>query len=97
MFGPLRLALVGSCLLIAYPPAVAAAWAKWGNLACQLASHLLTAIFWGPWQAKLNRDDRGPASPYLKKILATHWLRTLLINAYAAILLAWAIVAVERG
>ena len=49
--------------------------------------------FLGPWQAKLSRDDRGPASPYLEKILATHWLRTLLINAYAGILLAWAILA----
>jgi hypothetical protein len=46
-------------------------------LACQLASHLLTAIFWGPWQAKLSHDDRGPASPYLERILTTHWLRTL--------------------
>jgi hypothetical protein len=93
VFTPLGLALIGSFVLIRYHPAVAPAWAKWGNLACQLVSHLLTAIFWGPWQAKLSHDDRGPASPYLEKILATHWLRTLLINAYAGILLAWAILA----
>ena len=91
VFAPLGLALIGSIVLIGYHPAVAPAWARWGNLACQLASHLLTAIFWGPWQAGLSHDNRGPVSPYLEKILATHWLRTLLINAYAGILLAWAI------
>lgn len=93
VFIPLGVALIGSIVLIGYHPAVAPAWARWGNLACQLASHLLTAIFWGPWQVKLSRDDRGPASPYLERILATHWIRTLLINAYAGILLAWAIFA----
>jgi hypothetical protein len=93
VLAPLGLALIDSFVLLEYHPPVAPAWARWGNLGCQLASHLLTAIFWGPWQAKLSRDDRGPASPYLEKILATHWIRTLLINAYAGILLAWAILA----
>lgn len=97
VFAPLGLALVGSFILIGYHPVFAPAWAKWGNLACQLASHLLTAIFWGPWQARLSRDERGPASPYLEKILATHWLRTLLINAYAGVLFAWAILALGHG
>lgn len=91
VFAPLGLALVGSVVLLWYHPPNSPAWAMWGNLACQVCSHVLTAIFWGPWQARLSRDDRGPASPYLTKILATHWVRTLLINAYAGILLAWAI------
>jgi hypothetical protein len=34
----------------------------------------------------------GSRSPHLAKILKTHWLRTLLVNAYAAILLAWTII-----
>jgi hypothetical protein len=33
----------------------------------------------------------GRRSQYLSKILATHWMRTLLINAYAFILLVWAL------
>jgi hypothetical protein len=91
IFTPIGIALGGSIALVWYQPAASPGWAVWGNLACQVASHLLTAIFWGPWQAKLGKDDRGPASPYLAKILATHWIRTLLINAYGLILLAWAI------
>ena len=91
IFTPLALALIGSMALIWYHPQASPSWAIWGNLACQLTSHLLTAIYWGRWQAKLSNDERGPASPYLAKILRTHWIRTLLINTYALILLAWAI------
>ena len=91
VFAPLGLALVGSIALIWYHPENSPAWAIWGNLACQLVSHVLTALFWGRWQAQLSTDERGPASPYLAKILATHWIRTLLFNAYGLILLAWAI------
>ncbi len=91
VFSPLALALVGSIALIWCHPIVAPSWAVWGNLVAQLASHFLTGIFWGPWQAKLSKDSSGPDSPYLAKILATHWMRTLLINAYGFLLLAWAI------
>jgi|SRR5579863_10167521 len=65
------------------PPEASPNWAIWGNLGCQLASHLLAALYGGPWQAKLANDDRGPASTYLAKFLATHWIRTLLINTTA--------------
>ncbi len=91
IFAPLGLALAGSIALIWYHPAASPGWAIWGNLLCQLASHLLTAIFWGRWQARLSKDERGPASPYLEKILATHWIRTLLISGYSLILLAWTV------
>jgi hypothetical protein len=55
-----------------------------------LGSHVLTAATWGRWQAKLAADRAGPRSPYLAKILSTHWLRTLLITLYALVLLGWA-------
>jgi hypothetical protein len=93
VFAPLGLALIGSIVLIWYHPENSPHWAIWGNLICQVASHLLTAIYWGRWQAQLSMDERGPASPYLAKILATHWIRTLLFNAYGLIMLAWAIYA----
>lgn len=86
-----RLALAGSVTLLFFHPQGSPRWAIWGNLAAQLMSHGLTGAMWGPWQAKLSREERGPRSPYLGKILATHWIRTLLINLYGAILLLWAI------
>jgi hypothetical protein len=88
---PVALSFAGSVTLIWYRPANSPAWAPWTALGCQLASHILTAIFWGRWQAKLSQDPLGPASPYLARILSTHWLRTLLINAYGFILLIWTI------
>jgi hypothetical protein len=91
IFAPLVLALAGSIALIWIHPAGSPGWAIWGNLSFQLASHLFTALFWGRWQGMLSQDPRGSASPYLGKILATHWIRTLLINAYGFTLLAWAI------
>lgn len=91
IFTPVGLALLGSIALIWYHPMGSPNWAIWGVFLCQVVSLVLTAIFWGQWQAKLSKDARGSQSPYLAKILKTHWLRTLLINAYAFILLAWVI------
>jgi hypothetical protein len=89
IFTPVGLALAGSIILIWYHPAGSPVWAIWGNIACQFLSLLLTALFWGRWQAKLSMDPLGSQSPYLAKILGTHWIRTLLITAYAFILLVW--------
>jgi hypothetical protein len=91
IFIPIGAALAGGIALIWYHPAGSPSWAIWGALACQALSLGLTAILWGPWQAKLSTDPLGPRSPYLGKILQTHWVRTLLINAYAIILLTWAL------
>jgi hypothetical protein len=88
---PLALALAGAIALIWYHPAGSPLWAIAGNLGCQVLSLALTAIFWGPWQAKLSKDPAGSNSIYLKKILKTHWIRTALIDAYALTLLGWTI------
>lgn len=91
VFLPLGLAMIGSIALIWYHPAGSPPYAIWSNLLCQIASHVLTAFTWGPWQAKLSRDEMGGESLYLARILRTHWIRTLLISGYGVILLVWAI------
>lgn len=96
VFLPVGLALVGSIALIWFRPPGSPSWAVWRALSCQLASLALTAAFWGRWQAALSKDPLGPKSPYLAKILSTHWVRTALINAYALILLAWLLGANEK-
>ena len=92
IFTPVALALVGSVALLWYHPVGSPTWAMWGVFLSQALSLVLTAIFWGQWQAKLSKDPLGSKSPYLTKILRTHWLRTLLINAYALTLLAWVLI-----
>ena len=94
IFIPVGVALLGSIALVRYHPDGSPAWAIWGNIGCQLCSHILTAFFWGPWQAKLSLDPEGSGSQLLGKILKTHWIRTVLINAYAAILFAWTIIVI---
>lgn len=91
VFGPVGLGFLGSIALIWYRPANSPGWAAWSALGCQVLSHSLTAAMWGPWQARLSKDPLGSQSPYLVKILSTHWIRTLLINAYGVILLGWAV------
>lgn len=95
IFTPVALALIGSIALFWYHPANSPAWAIWGVFLCQALSLVLTAAFWGRWQAKLSKDPLGSQSPYLTKILSTHWLRTLLINGYALILLVWVVLVVR--
>jgi hypothetical protein len=91
IFTPLGLALIGSIGLIWYHSAGSPGWAIFGNLGCQVASLFLTVIFWGRWQGQLSKDSAGPNSIYLARILNTHWVRTVLVNTYAFIMLAWAI------
>src|SRR5665213_798768 len=85
VFLPVGLALAGSIALIWYHPANSPSWLVWSAPVSQLTSLVLTAILWGPWQARLSKDPLGPQSPLLARILSTHWIRTLLINAYGFI------------
>ena len=92
VFIPVGLGIVGSIVLIWYHPANSPLWGVSGAVASQVLSIVLTAVFWGRWKASLSRDPLGPKSPYLSKILSTHWARTALINLNAFVLLAWTIV-----
>src|SRR5580692_6928045 len=69
IFAPVGLALLGNVALLWYHPDNSPRWCVWAALALQLLSILLTAAFWGQWQGRLARDERGPESPYLEKIL----------------------------
>lgn len=97
IFTPLGLALLGSAGvdLVSSPD-----FAWLGDLGkSERSTHIPFSDrdFLGKWQSQLSKDERGPESSYLTKILSTHWIRTLLINAYGGILLAWAIRAFARG
>ena len=89
IFTPVGLAFIGSVALFWYHPVGSPTWAIWGVFLAQAMSLVLTIFFWGQWQAKLSKDTLGSQSSYLSKILKTHWVRTLLINIYAFILLIW--------
>ena len=91
VFIPVGLSFIGSVWLLWYHPARNPSWEIGLAVGLQSLSHLLTAILWGPWQAKLSRDAAGGESIFLSKILRTHWIRTFLITVYGLMLLvlAW--------
>jgi len=93
IFIPVGLAFLGGILLVGHHPARSPSWAIDGALICLMLSCVLTALFWGRWQARLAADPLGSGSPYLGRILATHWVRTALVTAYAGFLLVAAAVA----
>jgi hypothetical protein len=87
IFIPVGIGSIGSIVLFWYHPDNIPIREIWIAFIFQFLSHFLTAIFWGRWQAKLSKDGSGGASPWLAKILKTHWIRTALINAYGLMLL----------
>jgi len=97
VFVPIGFALIGGVLLIWVHPANAPSWAIYGALAFQMLALILTILLWGRWQARLAGDPLGSQSPYLHKILRTHWIRTLLISCYAACLLVASITTLGGG
>jgi hypothetical protein len=92
VLAPVALAYVGSLLLIWFHPAGSPAWAIAAYVGLQTLSLVLTALYWGRWQAALSRDPLGPQSPYLAKILRTHWIRTALTTASGLVILVWVVV-----
>jgi hypothetical protein len=97
VFAPVGLSFTGSVALVWYHPAGSPSWAISSNLACQLLSHVLTALMWGRWQAALSTDPMGAQGQYLTRILRTHWIRIVLINAYATILFVWTVQVVSSN
>jgi hypothetical protein len=91
VFIPVGLAFIDSVILFWYHPSKSPRWAIWGSFLCQFLSHILTAVFWGRWQANIS-PILGPGDPLLDKIIKTHWIRTALITGYALIFLVWTVI-----
>ena len=95
VLAPVVIAFAGSVVLLWYHPDDSPQWAVFGTFGCQAASLILTGLYWGRWQATLSKDPLGAESPYLTRILRTHWIRTALINLSGIILLAWSILVMS--
>jgi hypothetical protein len=91
------LSLAGSIALIWCHPAGTPKWAIWASVLCQVLTQVLTLFFWGRWQANLRSDLSGPDSPVLDRLIRTHWLRAVLVSAYAVILIVWMVTVLRRG
>ena len=63
IFIPVGLSFIGAIALFWYHSDKISNWEIWISFTIQFLSHLLTAIFWGQWQAKLSKYSLGAASP----------------------------------
>jgi hypothetical protein len=88
-FVPHGLGIVGSTLLVGWPPDGVAVWLVWLALALPITMAAATAAYWAPLQIRLStRLDR----PLLRRLLATHWIRVALVSAHGVVM--WWIAAV---
>lgn len=91
IFAPFGLWIVCTIGLIWYHPSGSPAWAIAGATVGPVLSAVLTGFLWGRWQAMLANDPRGPDSPLLRRIVATHWIRTALVTIGALCAFALAV------
>lgn len=87
VLAPVVAQFAAAIALLWYHPAGSPNWTLWTFFGSQVLSLALTAVFWGRWQAALSQDPRGAKSPYLKMILRTHFVRTILVTLAAFSLL----------
>ncbi len=84
LFIPSGLSFVGSVLLLFFHPPQVPLWILAAGLALYVLMYALTAVWFGPQQAKLS-DTK---SPQFALIIKTHWARTALVSAYGLSLFA---------
>lgn len=66
------------------------AWLVWVNISVWIQAWIMTALWWGRWQAQLQqtRQEDGSIDPLYHRLMTTHWLRVALFAA-GAVLQFW--------
>ncbi|MEV7098099.1 hypothetical protein AB0M80_35190 [Amycolatopsis sp. NPDC051045] len=83
VFVPHGLGIVGSALMVGWPPDRIPVWLVCLALALPLTMAAATAVYWAPQQTRLSTQlDRL----LLQRLLATHWIRVALISAHGAVM-----------
>ncbi len=82
VFPVAAVALCGAFAMIWWRPEGVTTSTLWLCLGSQLASYILTGMFWGRWQAQVRfaRLPEGSLDPLFTKIISTHWLRVALLT-----------------
>jgi hypothetical protein len=88
VLGPAALVTLGSVLMLWRAVPEVPAWALWASVGLQACFVLGTAVWWGPLMARLEGADAGLDQRRYRLLMSTHWLRVLVVTAYA-VLLGW--------
>ncbi len=84
---PATLVVIGSVLMLWWPPPHVPAWAPWAGLALQAALVAGTALYWGPLMARLTSPATGLSVALYRQLMLTHWLRVAIVTAYGGLIL----------
>lgn len=90
VFVPHGLGIVGSALLVGWPPDRVAVWLVWLGLALPITMVAGTLAYWAPLQIRLSTR---PDLRLLRRLRATHWIRVALIGAHGVVMWWMAAVA----
>jgi len=82
IFPVAAVAFFGAIALVWWRPAGVTALPVWLNLGLQVLVYVLTAAFWGRWQAQTHfaRLPDGALDPMYLRAMSTHWIRATLIT-----------------
>ena len=82
VFPVAAVAFFGALALLWWRPAGVSSTAVWLNLALQVLIYVLTALFWGRWQAETHYATLpgGGLDPMYQRGMSTHWIRAVLIT-----------------
>lgn len=82
IFPVAAIAFFGSIALVWCRPAGVHVFLVWLNLGIQVLVYVLTAAFWGRWQAHTHfaRLPGGTLDPMYLRSMKTHWVRAVLIT-----------------
>jgi hypothetical protein len=92
IFPVAAVAFLGFLAMLRWTPDGIPQWELWLGVALQLLVYGLTAVWWAPWQARLQNAllPNGTLDPMYRKLLRSHWFRVALLTASG--LLAFAMV-----
>lgn len=93
ILAPAGLAFLGGILLLRFTPSGIPIWIIWAGVGMEIAMWGLTALWFGPRQAKLTNTETGG----FRLLIKTHWLRTALISGYGLVLLAALVAHIGAG
>ncbi len=87
ILAPAVLVFVGALLMLWWPASGVPRWAPSLGFALQAALVVGTALWWGPLMARLEDASGALAVERFRLLMATHWLRVMIVTAYGVLTL----------
>lgn len=85
ILAPAILVSIGATLMLWWRPIGVPDWMPWTGFALQILLIAGTAAWWGPLMARLEAPGGGLMADRYALLMATHWIRVLIVTAYGGL------------